>query len=45
LTEKCKCPICKGEVSKEARDHVFKEIGKLVLDPKYQMKYYEEDSK
>ena len=43
LTEKCKCPICKGDVSKEARDHVLKEIGKKTLDPDYQMKTYGEE--
>lgn len=44
MTEKCICPICKGDVSCEARDHVFKEIGKFALDPKnYTMKIYDGD--
>lgn len=41
MTEKCKCPICKGDVSCEARDHVYKEIGKFALDPKYKMQIYD----
>jgi len=35
------CPICEGKVSKKARDHVFKEIGKFAMNPEnYKMQIY-----
>lgn len=36
------CPLCKGKVSKEQKDHVLKELGKLALDPNYKMKTWSE---
>jgi len=34
------CPICKGKVSAKARDHVYKEIGKLAMNSDYKMQIY-----
>jgi len=41
-TENCKCPLCEGKVSRKARNHVLKELGKLALDPSYKPKTFEE---
>ncbi len=38
------CPICKGEVSKEAKDHVFTELDKLSKDHTYKPKTYKGDN-
>lgn len=39
--KKAECPICKGEVSVNARDHVLKEVGHFALDPDYKMQIYD----
>lgn len=42
--EPCRCPICEGVVTKEARDHVLKEVSKLALDPDYKPKIFGEET-
>lgn len=41
--KKAECPICKGEISAKARDHVLKEVGHFALDPDYKMQIYDSE--